>query len=242
VATTDHDAQAPAIAAVAALEDSLRRGMYGFIRAAGRPVTRDEAAASVGISRKLAAFHLDKLVDAGLLRAHFEAAGGLRKVGRRPKRYEPSEADIQVSIPQRQHDLLAGILLEAVLTEGTDETAHAAAVRVAHEQGSDMGAAERAQVRPGRLGAERALTVATRLLQRHGFEPDRHTTTSVRLRNCPFHPLAAKAPELVCRINHAFLTGMIAGLDTRAVDAILQPRNGECCVQLRAGGLPHPDA
>ena len=59
----------PAIKAVAALSDDTRRGMYVFIRAARQPVTRDEAAASVGISRKLAAFHLDKLVDAGLRHA-----------------------------------------------------------------------------------------------------------------------------------------------------------------------------
>jgi hypothetical protein len=48
----------PAIRAIAALDDDLRWGMYEFIRAARRPVTRDEAAAAVGISRKLAAFHL----------------------------------------------------------------------------------------------------------------------------------------------------------------------------------------
>ena len=37
----------PAIRAVAVLDDELRRGMYYFIRAAHRPVTRDEAAAAV---------------------------------------------------------------------------------------------------------------------------------------------------------------------------------------------------
>ena len=55
---------------VGALDDDLRRRMYAYCRRAGHSVTRDEAAAHVGISRKLAAFHLDKLVDAGLLWAH----------------------------------------------------------------------------------------------------------------------------------------------------------------------------
>ncbi|WP_318216156.1 hypothetical protein [Streptomyces sp. SCL15-6] len=63
-----------------------------FIRRAGRAVTRDEAAAGFGISRKLAAFHLDELVDAGLLRARYEAPDGIRKVGRRPKVCEPIDA------------------------------------------------------------------------------------------------------------------------------------------------------
>ncbi|MCP9979587.1 helix-turn-helix domain-containing protein [Actinomadura madurae] len=99
--------------AAAILSDDLRRGMYAFIRAAQAPVTRDEAAASVGISRKLAAFHLDKLVDAGLLRARY-GSPGVRRVGRAPKVYEPSGLDVRVSIPQREHGLLASILLDAV--------------------------------------------------------------------------------------------------------------------------------
>jgi predicted ArsR family transcriptional regulator len=224
----------PAIRAVAALEDQLRRGMYAFIRRTRRPVTRDEAAASVGISRKLAAFHLDKLVDAGVLRAGYAPVDGVRKVGRTPKVYEPSELDIQVSIPQRQHDLLADILVDAVLTHDQAETARGAAVRAAHDHGQRLGAAEREQARPGRLGAERALSLTLGLLRRHGFEPAREKTTCVRLRNCPFHPLAAKAPDLVCGINHAFLAGVLKGLDTEAVEAVLDPRAGECCVELRS--------
>src|SRR5215472_2536421 len=105
----EHVTADPAIRAIAALDDDLRRGMYEFIRAARRPVTRDEAAAAVGISRKLAAFHLDKLVDAGALRARYEQAAGVRRVGRVPKVYEPSQLDLRVSIPQRSHEMLAGI-------------------------------------------------------------------------------------------------------------------------------------
>lgn len=224
----------PAIRAVAALHDRLRRSMYAFIRAARRPVTRDEAAAAVGISRKLAAFHLDKLVVAGLLRARYEAVGDIRKVGRTPKVYEPTEADIRVTIPPRHHDVLAGILLDAVLTEADGETARDAAVRVAGQRGRDLGAAERERVKPGRLGAERALTLAEQTLTSYGFEPTRPAPTCVRLRNCPFHPLAASAPDLVCGINRAFLAGFLAGLRATTAHAILAPRAGECCVELRA--------
>jgi predicted ArsR family transcriptional regulator len=225
----------PAIRAVAVLDDELRAGMYAFIRAARRPVTRDEAAAAVGISRKLAAFHLDKLVDAGVLRADYGQAGGIRKVGRAPKVYQPVEGDISISLPPRQHDLLADILLDAVLADGDrHEAARDAALRVAHERGQDLGAEEREQARPGRLGAERALTLASAALDRNGFEADRTSPTCVRLRTCPFHPLSAKAPEMVCGINHAFLTGVLDGLGTTAVHAVLDPRAGECCVELRA--------
>src|SRR6516164_5795503 len=125
----------PAIRAIAALDDDLRRGMYEFIRAARRPVTRDEAAAAVGISRKLAAFHLDKLVDAGTLRASYQSADGVRRVGRTPKVYEPTGMDIQVSIPPRSHDILAGILLDAVVSEDRGETARDTARRLARDRG-----------------------------------------------------------------------------------------------------------
>jgi predicted ArsR family transcriptional regulator len=223
-----------AIKAVAALDDALRGGMYAFIRAARRPVTRDEAAASVGISRKLAAFHLDKLVEAGLLTSRYEAV--VRKVGRTPKVYEPADAEIRVTIPARQHDVLADILLDAVLTEGEGENAKQAAVRVAGRRGVDLGATEREQRKPGRLGVERALTVSEEVLARHGFEPSRESPSCVRLRNCPFHPMAAKAPDLVCGVNHAFLTGFLTGLDAGGVCAVLAPRPGECCVELRTSG------
>ena len=207
--------------------------MYEYIRAARRPVTRDEAAAAVGISRKLAAFHLDKLVDAGALRAHYRPVETVRRVGRSPKVYEPSGVDIRVSIPQRSHDMLAGILLDAVVSEDRGENAREAAERVAREHGEQIGAEERDRARPGRLGAERALTLAGKLLSERGFEPDRESATCLRLRNCPFHPLTAKAPELVCGLNHAFISGMVDGLQASTVTAVLDPRAGECCVEVR---------
>ena len=105
-----------AIRAVAALEDGLRHAMYAFIRAARRPVTREQAAEAVGISRKLAAFHLDKLVTAGLLRSDFAPIGGLRKVGRAPKAYSPVDADVRISLPERHHEVLAAILIDGVLS------------------------------------------------------------------------------------------------------------------------------
>lgn len=219
---------------MAALADDLRRGLYAHCRRARRPVTRDEAAAEVGISRKLAAFHLDKLVDAGLLRARYEPLGGIRKVGRTPKVYEPTDVPIRVAIPDRRHDLLAGVLVDAVLTEGAEEPASQAALRVAEQHGVELGERERRTARPGRLGTERALTLAQTALARLGFEPHREAPTRVRLRNCPFHPLAARAPGLVCGLNHALLTGFLAGLEATTTEARLAPAPGHCCVELTA--------
>lgn len=231
---SDHLPAAAALRAAAALSDDLRRQMYAYIRRARRPVNREQVAESAGISRKLAAFHLDKLVEVGLLRAHYEPIDGVRKVGRAPKLYEPTEAGLRISIPARHHDLLAGILIDALLTQDQGTTGRDAAIQVARHCGAELGAAESARARSGRLGAQRALTLATMALSRYGFEPDRITPTLLRLRNCPFHPLAARAPQLICAINHAFLTGFLDGLGACTVTAALAPRAGDCCVELIA--------
>lgn len=222
-----------AVAAIAALDDDVRRALYEHVRAAGVPVTREEAATAVGISRKLAAFHLDKLVDLGVLQSGFGPATG-RRVGRAPRRYEPAEEDIAVRVPERSPELLASILVEAVATERADERAQEAVLRVARERGTALGAAERARLRGGRVGAERALSTSAELLARHGFEPFREGG-SVRLRSCPFHPMAGMAPALVCGLNRAYLAGVVTGLDADdRVAAELDPRPGQCCVELRA--------
>ncbi|OKJ88805.1 transcriptional regulator [Streptomyces sp. TSRI0107] len=239
--TSRADAADRAIGSVSVLSEDSRRRMFLFIRRAGRAVTRDEAAASVGISRKLAAFHLDKLVDAGLLRARYETPGGIRKVGRQPKVYEPTDAQITVNIPDRRHEFLADVLLDAVLTEGTDENAAQAAVRTAEQRGREMGERAREETRPGRLGPERGLTACERLLDEYGYEPVRETPTQLRLRNCPFHPLAAKAPDLVCGMNQAFLSGYLSGLEVSGVQAVLAPEPGECCVRLCPNAPDHDE-
>lgn len=230
------------VGAVAVLADEQRRRMYAFARRVRRPVTREEAAAEAGISAKLAAFHLDKLVEAGLLRAWYDNPGGVRKVGRKPKVYEPTPADIRVSIPERRPDVIAEILLDAVLAQRPGEAARAAALRTARQRGQDIGAAERARIRPGRLGPERSLSATEPLLAQYGFEPERRTPTSLALLNCPFHHLATRSPELVCGLNHAFLGGILDGLEATGVDAVLAPCAGRCCVELRdPAAAPDPE-
>lgn len=220
-------------AAIAVLDDDSRRGMFEYIRRSGEPVTRDEAATAVGISRKLAAFHLDKLVAAGLLVAGSAPA---RRAGRRPKTYELADgADLQVSIPQRRHDLLATLLIDAVIGQRDGESAQEAAVRVSRERGERLGAGRRPT---RRTGPERSLTMTMAVLEDNGFEPVR-LDGGARLRSCPFHPLAAgDARDLVCGLNHALLTGIVEGLGTGSIEAVLDPGGGECCVALRPAPKP----
>ena len=221
-----------ALTAVAALNDPFRRQLYQLIRRSHRPINRQQAAASVGISRKLAAFHLDKLVEVGLLRATHEPIGQTRKVGRTPKAYQPTPTVLRINIPEHQHHTLAEILLDAMITQHPGESPQQAALRLATHHGENLGHTEHTPPHPRHLSTEQALTLAHDVLTRHGYEPTRDNPTTLRLRNCPFHPLTTKAPEFICAINHAFLTGFLHSLPTTTVHAVLAPHPPECCVEL----------
>jgi predicted ArsR family transcriptional regulator len=207
---------------VAALVDPSRRALYDYVRRADHPVTREEAADACGLSRSLTAFHLDKLVECGLLRARYETPPDQpRGRGRAPKVYEAAGDGVAVTIPERRYELIAEILADAV----ADDPAQAdrAARQHAHQRGYDLGAQVRA--------ADDDIVAVLATL---GFEPQPEPGR-VLLRNCPFHALAVRQAALVCGINHAFLAGFLDGAGRTDVNALLRPRPGACCVELADG-------
>ncbi|MFL6139767.1 MAG: helix-turn-helix transcriptional regulator [Frankiaceae bacterium] len=221
------------IEALAVLGDPVRRALYAHLRAAGEPVTREAAAAAVGISRALAAFHLDKLVEAGLADATYRRPAGRVVPGRRPKAYVPAAVEIDVTIPPRRYDLLGEILLGTVTgtPEGGSPREHAA--RLAAERGREIGGRMAGDLRLRRPGTERTLHAAAAALAGLGFEPSAPGRGEVALRNCPFHHFAARDPQFVCGVNVAFVDGLLRGLGNETVEAVLEPVAGECCVRLR---------
>lgn len=217
------------MAVIAALQDPVRARLYSFIAHQVRPVTREAAATAAGISAKLAAFHLDKLVTAGLLTAG-DARPRPRRPGRAPKVYALSAGEWEVSVPPRRYPLLADILVAALADLG--EPARAAAGLAAADTGRRLGQRTRAERRLGRLGPERALTVTAEVLEDGGYEP-RRQAAGLALRNCPFAQLAASAPELVCSLNDQLITGLLDGLGAQPAlrTTVVRPENG-CCVQI----------
>jgi len=220
--------------AVAALVDPVRRALYDHVRRQTHPVSREEAAEAVSISRNLSAFHLDKLVDAGLLRARYEApADQPRGRGRAPKVYEPADGTLTMSVPPRQYELVGEILADAVA--GDPSNARAAAERHAADVGRKIGAAHR-----DHTGSDVAATstddisAAYATLTDLGFEPRLGTTGELSLGNCPFHGLAVRHPELVRGPNEALISGVLDGLGADGLCARLQPDPGSCCVRISA--------
>lgn len=214
------------------LADDLRRSMYLFIREMGRPVSRDEAAKSVGISRKLAAFHLDKLVEKGLLKAHYARLSERRGpgAGRPSKVYEPTEMEMSVSIPSRSYDFVGRILVEAMQRPGASRDA---VRKTAYQEGVELGRTIRRERRLRSPGDKKTLEIAQDVLYDRGYEPYRDDQDGLRLRNCPFHHLAQQSVEIVCGLNQAFIDGLLKGLGNESVTAVLDPQPGQCCVRLQ---------
>lgn len=206
-----------ALAGISALDGPLRRRLYDFVMAQDGPVSREEAAAATGIGRTLAAYHLDKLAEAGLLATAYQRAperggpGG----GRPAKLYRLAEREFVVSVPPRAYDMLARLLAEALETDATG-TVRTALDRVARDTGRQA-----AEATGGDLMAA---------LRASAYQPRGGADGVIELRNCPFHRIAEDHRDLVCGLNLSLVTGIVeAGPDPRA-RAELRPQPGRCCV------------
>ena len=69
------------IRAIALLDEPRRRRLYRYVLARRREVGRDEAARALRMSRALAAFHLDKLAEHGLLETSYRRLRHRRGTG-----------------------------------------------------------------------------------------------------------------------------------------------------------------
>jgi predicted ArsR family transcriptional regulator len=223
------------IAGVASLAEPQRRALYRFVVGRGDAVSKDEAAAAMGVARTVAGFHLDRLVADGLLTTEFRRLTGRQGpgAGRPAKLYRRAEGELSVSLPARQYDLAARLLAAAVdQATRTGIPVAAALTAVATERGRQLGA--RAREVAGRRPSRRALLDATLVvLDEQGYEP-RVRGGDVVLANCPFHALVDEQRDLVCGMNHDLLCGMAAAVDDDVLAARLEPTEGTCCVRFAA--------
>jgi predicted ArsR family transcriptional regulator len=201
--------------ALTSLADRVRRQAYRVVAGASAPVGRDEVAGALGIGRTLAAFHLDKLVAAGLLETSYARRSGKTGpgAGRPAKLYRVAAAEHTVSVPPRAYRTAAELLAEALEQAGAEEVLH------------------RVALRHGRR-AEPCSEV-TELLTEHGYAPVPDGPERIELRNCPFHRLAEQFPPVICGMNLAMITGLLAGggLDEQWA-ARMDAAPGRCCVTL----------
>ncbi|MEV4939889.1 helix-turn-helix transcriptional regulator [Streptomyces zaomyceticus] len=232
------------IEAIALLQDPVRRRLYEYVAAQGREVGRNEAAEATGVARTLAAHHLDRLTEAGLLESGSRRLTGRSGpgAGRPAKVYTRTKSERSVSLPARDYRTAAELLAEAAEQAGLDAGLCAAARR-------------RGESLRGSAAPCGDLDEAMKVLAARGYEPypedrgrpeggaadadtDAAANTAadsagaaarvVRMRNCPFHAVAERFPPLVCGMNLALLEGLL-GTDG-PVRARMDARPGECCV------------
>jgi predicted ArsR family transcriptional regulator len=201
------------VEALRALADPVRRRVYGFVAASAGPVTRDEAAAALGLGRSLAAYHLDRLGASGLLSVTYGRPSGRRGpgAGRPAKLYTRAEREFTLHAPPREYALVAEILLRA----GAGRTPADAAREVGRELGR---AAPRGPI--------------AEVLRARGYEPFDDDGT-LRFANCPFDALAQKHRQTVCSLNLELVEGVLEGAGAGGVSATLEPDRAGCCVAVR---------
>jgi predicted ArsR family transcriptional regulator len=211
------------VQALSALEDPTRRRVYEYVSAQGRPVGRDETASALGIGRTLAAYHFDRLAAGGLLTVAYERRSGRTGPGsgRPAKMYDRARDEVSVSLPPRDYGVAAHLLAHAA---AHDE--HGATRRALREAASSLGHEIAAEHSPDRDTPDDLESV----LRARGYEPFHDEDGVMRLRNCPFHTVARRYPEVVCEMNLALLGGVVTGRD---VEAALEPGPGRCCVAIR---------
>src|SRR5258707_11987840 len=221
----------PGLAALSSLDDRVRGRLYEFVSGQAEPVGRAEAAAAAGIGRPLAAYHLDRLVELGLLTASYQRPRGRGGpgAGRPAKMYARSGREFAVTVPPREYELAARLLAQAVESD-RGGASRAALDDAARQFGAELG--RRSVASDAQGGARQAMDMA---LREHGFEPCQDEDGTVWLRNCPFHQLAARHPGLVCGMNLALIEGLVAGLGAGGVIPALDPGPGRCWVVIGAG-------
>jgi predicted ArsR family transcriptional regulator len=125
---------------------------------------------------------------------------------------------------------LRATLLAAAVESDRSGASRAALHAAARQFGDDLGRRRRA-ADPGREDPRQAVANAVR---EQGFEPWPDEGGTVRLRNCPFHHLAARHTEIVCGMNLALIEGLVSGLGVSGLHPALDPQPGYCCVVIAA--------
>jgi len=186
------------------LADERRRSIYLHVTQSHRAVTVNEVAERFEIHRNAAKHHLDRLLEAGLLRAEFRRINGRRGpgAGRPSKLYSAGDVEVSFSVPERHYDLLAHLVLQA-LTQG-DDLEH-----VGLRFGRELAEAARGGEADGLAGVG---VVLDRLGFRAQVETDADGCTWITTENCPFGWVAAEqSAGEVCRLDRAIVAGVLEG-------------------------------
>ncbi len=196
-----------------ALGDTTRRGIYVMVREAHEPVTANQIASVFDIHPNVARHHLDKLLHDGFIRIS-DLPVASPTAGRPAKRYEVTEKSVTVHYSARKYDRLAELLTK-VIAELDDGRALEIASAVGHDYGVEL-AAEIGMTSDE--GFEEAAMAVARSMMGKGLgastDPAENRIIS---QFCPLCTTVATQPEVVGRIDHGIVQGLLESAAARPV-------------------------
>jgi predicted ArsR family transcriptional regulator len=225
------DAFGRRVTKLGSLADPVRRALYRFVADQPGAVSRDQAADGIDVPRHTAKFHLDRLVDEGLLVAEFKRLTGRTGpgAGRPAKLYRRSGKEVAVSLPNRRYDLAGDVLADAV-----ERSLAGTAMDVAVRQAAADAGARAVESAPSPARRTTELERVAGVLAPFGYEP--RVDGDLLLANCPFDRLATDHTDLVCGMNLAFVEAVADRLGCTGLRPELDPDSARCCVRVRGPG------
>ncbi|BDZ56069.1 helix-turn-helix domain-containing protein [Agromyces marinus] len=184
-----------------------RRRVLDVLATAGEPLGADRVAEALGVHLTTARFHLDRLVEAGFVRAEPVADG---RRGRPRLRYRLVDDRAR---DDRARDRLIGALAGALAADagvaggdtsgGPAELARLAGLRWAQELTG------RAALAADQTDAAAAVARLDSVLTEIGFAPERDAD-GFALTACPFRDAARRDPSVVCSVHRGLIEGVWA--------------------------------
>jgi len=201
-----------------ALGDTTRRGIYVMLREAREPVTANQIAVVFEIHPNVARHHLDRLLSDEYIRISDQPVS-TPTAGRPAKRYEVTEKSVSVQYSSRKYDRLAELLTKVVAALD-DGRALEIAESVGHDYGVELA---------GEIGLatdegfeEAAMAVAQAMMGKglgSSTDPDQNRVVA---QFCPLCTTVATQPEVVGRIDHGIVQGLLESAAARPVPLLVE--------------------
>jgi predicted ArsR family transcriptional regulator len=171
-----------------ALGDAALRSTVLLVRAARQPLSADDVAAQLDVSRSVARWRLERLAAVGLVDVGFERRSGKTGpgAGRPAKTYSAAPESSAVEFPRRRYEALVGGLVDALPRRGRVKHLD----RVGYAFGLEL--ARAARLRPAKT-VHAALDRLCRGLGRLGFQASLESLDDDRAviisATCPLRPV-----------------------------------------------------
>ncbi len=196
-----------------ALGDTTRRGIYVMVREAHEPITANQIASAFDIHPNVARHHLDRLLHEGFIRTS-DRPVATPTAGRPAKRYEVTEKSVTVQYSARKYDRLAELLTK-VIAELDDGSALTIAEEVGHAYGVQLA---------GEIGLasedgfeEAAMAIAQSMMGKGLGASTDPAENRIVAQFCPLCNTTATQPEVVSRIDHGIVQGILESAAARPV-------------------------